>query len=52
MKKVVINGETYDNLTMFLDKLYSFEFWKEIFENDYYSDIHGGFDSRKYCVQY
>lgn len=40
-EKVVINGETYDNLTMFLDKLYSFEFWKEIFENDYYSDIHG-----------
>ena len=40
-EKVVINGETYDNLTMFLDKLYSFDFWKEIFENDYYSDIHG-----------
>lgn len=40
-EKLVINGETYDNLTMFLDKLYSFDFWKEIFENDYYSDIHG-----------
>lgn len=25
-EKLVINGETYDNLTMFLDKLYSFDF--------------------------
>ncbi len=38
---ISVNGREIRNLPAFMDKFLSADFWKEIFGNDYYSDIHG-----------
>ncbi len=38
---IFVNGREIKNLPVFMDSFLSADFWKEIFGNDYYSDIHG-----------